>query len=93
MGNYGLQSIIARNEEITAANMDGEVVMMNIDTGNYYNLGRTGSVIWNLLEEPVSVESLIDKLTDIYQVGRTQCEEELQAFLTELSREGLVIIR
>lgn len=30
-----LQNIIQRNDEITTADMDGEIVMMSIHTGNY----------------------------------------------------------
>ena len=41
-----------RKPDIIAANMDGEVVMMDIMSGKYYNLGTTDGAIWNLLESP-----------------------------------------
>lgn len=88
-----ISDIVMRNEEIIAANMDGEIVMMNIETGNYYNLGKTGSAIWNMLEHPISVETLIRELVEKYPVSRQQCEEETLTFLTELREEGLIVIR
>jgi hypothetical protein len=86
-------SMITRKEEITASNMDGEIVMMNIETGNYYNLGKTGSVIWTLLENPITVDALIEKLLKKYHVSRQQCEDEVMAFLNEVYIEGLIMVR
>jgi len=85
-----LESVISRNTEIVTADMDGETVMMNIETGKYYNLGKMGSVIWAMLEAPLSVEALVGKLLNKYDVGRVQCEREVLAFLVETYREGLI---
>lgn len=93
MGDIMMQSILTRNRKITAAAMDEEIVMMNLDTGNYYNLGKTGSIIWNLLEQPISVELLIQQLMDNYRVTRQQCETETLSYLKELRAEGLIEIR
>jgi hypothetical protein len=87
-----MDSVIARNAEIVTADMDGETVMMSVETGKYYNLGKTGSVIWSLLGEPLSVEALVGKLLDKYDVAREQCEKEALAFLAETYREGLIKI-
>jgi len=87
------ETIITRKEEIAFADMDGEIVMMNLEKGNYYNLGKTGSVVWNMLEKPISVETLIQDLLEKYYVTRQQCEEEVLFFLNELKKEGLIIIR
>jgi len=90
MEGITLDSVIARNAEIVTADMDGETVMMSVETGKYYNLGKTGSVIWSLLGEPLSVGALVGKLLDKYDVGREQCEKEVLAFLAETYKEGLI---
>lgn len=70
--------------------MDGETVMMNIETGKYYNLGTMGSIIWGMIAVPLSVESLIGKLLEKYEVGQERCEDEVLSFLGEIYKEGLV---
>ncbi len=93
MDHIILDNIITRKDEVAAANMDGEIVMMNIETGNYYNLGKTGSIIWNMLESPISVETLIHGLMEKYNVTQQQCEVEVLSYLNELRGEGLIVIR
>ncbi|MBP7175563.1 MAG: lasso peptide biosynthesis PqqD family chaperone [Thermoclostridium sp.] len=85
-----LKAVIVRNPEIVASDMDGETVMMHIDTGKYYNLGRTGGFIWSLLEEPLEMEALIGKLMEKFQVNREQCEQDTLAFLQKVIGIGLI---
>ena len=92
MEGLNLSSIIAKNAEIVTADMDGEIVMMRIETGKYYNLGKMGSVIWAMLETPISLETLIEKLLEKFDVGCEQCEKEVLSFLCETYKEGLVTI-
>lgn len=90
MTEISLNNVIARKEEIVTAEMDGETVMMSIENGRYYNLGKMGTVIWELLEHPVSGETLILKLLERFEVTRQQCETETLAFLNKLVKEGLL---
>ena len=48
-----------RRPDVISADMDGEVVMMDIMSGKYYNLGRTGGEIWSLLEEAKTLDALL----------------------------------
>jgi len=90
MEEISLKNVIARKKEMVTADMDGETVMMSIENGKYYNLGQMGSVIWDLLEAPISAEALIMKLMEKYEVSRQQCETETLAFLNGLIKEGLL---
>lgn len=85
-----MQTILVRKAEIMAADMDGSTVMMDIQTGKYYNLGAVGGVIWELLEQPITVEALIGKLMKKYNVPAEQCEKDTMQFLQQLMSSGLV---
>ena len=93
MKDFTLQSIVARNAEIVTADMDGETVMMRVETGKYYSLGKMGSTIWAMLEEPLSVEAMIGRLMEQYAVEREQCEKEVLSFLCDTQEEGLIEIK
>jgi hypothetical protein len=90
MNEITLQTIISAKKEIVAADMDGDTVMMSIEAGKYYNLGKMGGVIWGMMAEPVSVETVVAKLLEQYEVMREQCEREVLSFLSEMNREGLL---
>lgn len=93
MGDISVHSIVSINKEIVTAEMDGETVMMSVETGKYYNLGKMGSVIWGMLGEPSAVDSIIENLLEKYQVGREQCEVEVLSFLKQTHKEGLLKLR
>jgi hypothetical protein len=93
MSEITLQSIISAKKEIVAADMDGDTVMMSIEAGKYYNLGKMGGVIWGMIAEPVAVKTVVTKLLEQYEVTREQCEIEVLSFLNEMDREGLLEIQ
>lgn len=81
---------IVREQGNIVSDMDGEKVMMNIDNGNYYNLGRIGGRIWDLVGTPISAVELVTALMSEYDVEQTVCEEQVISFLKLLSDEGLI---
>ena len=90
MDRITLEMVVARIPGQITADMDGETVMMSMGTSKYYNLGKTGSVIWGMIESPKTVESIVSSLMEQYQVPREQCEAEVIAFLDDLRRERLI---
>ena len=79
-----------QKEGNVVSDMDGEKVMLSIHNGKYYNLGEIGGVIWGLLEEPKSIEELVNCLTAEYDVCPEECESQVQSFLDMLKREELI---
>ena len=90
MTAVSLNTVVVRNPELVAADMNGETVMMSIENGKYYHLSKLGSEIWELLETPLAVHTLIDKLMEGYDVSRAQCEQETLSFLHDLMRESII---
>ena len=88
----GLDSTISPSEDLVSSDLDGEIVMMSIENGEYYGLDEIGSRIWTLLEEPKKVSELCDILLEEFEVEREQCEEEVLAFLNEMASDDLIHI-
>lgn len=85
-----LERLIVRTSQNIVSDMDGEKVMLDIESGKYYNLGKVGGAIWDLLEQPITVAQLVDQLMSQYDVERDVCEQQVLAFLKQLSAEGLI---
>ncbi|WP_353949203.1 lasso peptide biosynthesis PqqD family chaperone [Sporolactobacillus sp. Y61] len=88
-----LTDVIAQDQGIVASDMAGEKVMLSVERGKYYNLGKTGGVIWDLIQSPVSVAGVIELLTDRYSVDRETCEQDVLPFLEKLRADGLIIVK
>jgi hypothetical protein len=86
-----MQKVLVRKADIFAADMDGSTVMMNMETGMYYNLGEVGSRIWELLEQPIRVADLIEALTGEFDVSFDQCAKDTIPFLQRLLENKLIL--
>lgn len=84
-------TILSRREGLMTADMNGSAVMMDVVTGKYYNLGAVGGRIWELLEEPMTLAALVQKLTAEYDVSAKQCRTDILPFLNTLLERGLLV--
>ena len=85
-----LSSTVVRSAGVVEAEIDGEVVAMNIETGNCYGLNTVGSRVWFFLSEPVQIDSICKKLNAEYDVDAETCERQVFALLDELYAENLI---
>ena len=84
-------SVYKRKNGLLTADMNGEAVMMDIETGKYYNLGDTGGRIWQLLDISRTPEQICQVLLQEYDVNRETCMSDVEKFLEELTQRGLVV--
>ncbi|MDN3954790.1 lasso peptide biosynthesis PqqD family chaperone [Sporolactobacillus laevolacticus] len=88
-----IDSIVSQNPGNIASDMDGEKVMLSIATGNYYNIGKVGGTIWDLMAQPIELKRMIRILTGQYAVDQDQCYSDVVPFLEKLNRDGLITVR
>lgn len=69
---------------------DGEAVLLNLHTKQYYTLNETGAQIWDLFQEKRSLDEIAATLTETFDVEQEAAEHHVTAFLEDLHREGLV---
>ncbi|WP_137790999.1 lasso peptide biosynthesis PqqD family chaperone [Bacillus sp. E(2018)] len=86
-------SVIQQREGFIVSDMGGEKVMMGMDNGNYYNLGEVGGIIWDKIEQAISVDELTERLAAEYEISREECEAQVLSFLESLRNENLIIVK
>jgi hypothetical protein len=74
------------------SDMNGEKVMLSVANSKYYNLGVIGGDIWGIIKEPITIEKLVNKLLDKYDITQEECQKQVQSFLLTLKKEGLIKI-
>ena len=87
-----LSSIVSKSTELLASELDGELVMMDVESGKYYGLNGMGSVIWNMIDDPKSVSEICLQLEKEYDVEKETCEQEVMAFLNSMDKEKMLVI-
>ena len=79
-----------RNSDLIGAAIDDEMVMMSVEHGQYYGLGGVGPRVWELIEQPQTMDQLVDQILEEFEVEREVCEKDLTEFLAQMEQLGLV---
>lgn len=69
---------------------DGEAVLLNLQTKQYYTLNETGTQIWDHFKAHRNLDEIAAALTETFDVEPEAAKQHVTAFLEELHREGLV---
>ena len=70
--------------------LDGEAVVLEIESGRYFGLNETGTRMWLLLQEHGSVERVLRDLLAEYDVNEERLRRELLSFIDTLSSQRLL---
>jgi hypothetical protein len=81
-----------RNSKTISGRLHDEMVMMDMEQGKYFSLNQTATAIWELLEDPLTMEELCDRLTEEYEVDMERCLEEVKEYIDEMTKLGLIKI-
>jgi len=86
-------SIVCWSSVPVATEVNGEVVLMNLERDRCYGLGSTGSDIWRRLSLPIRVSELSTQLRQEYDSAPGEIEADVLRTLKELAAEGLIEVR
>lgn len=86
------QSTISRNQDILSSSINNETVMMDIESGQYIGLDPIATRIWQLIEQPITFDTLCNTLIDEYEVSLEQCKIDVTTFLQKSQQANLVVI-
>jgi hypothetical protein len=82
----------ARSHDVTHTVLDGEAVLLDLDSGVYYTLNRVGTAIWELLGDDRPVETIVAAIREQFDVPEEVARRDLLALLRRLRDEGLVVV-
>lgn len=81
---------LARVDGWLSSNMDTELVMMSIETGNYVSISRVGARIYEMLKTPATLDDVCARLVEEYDVQPETCRAEVETFITEMTAQGAI---
>jgi hypothetical protein len=71
--------------------IDGEAVMINLDTGSYYSTDRIGAIVWSWIDAGHSIDEILGMLTARYTGDLTAIESATRLFIRQLVVEALIV--
>lgn len=77
--------------DVLAAHLEGEAVLLNMDTKDYFRLNATAACVWKGLERGMDHGALVNELTSHFDVGPDEARDELDKLLAELEQRRLIV--
>lgn len=71
--------------------IDGEAVMINLDSGSYYSADKTGAVVWEALAQGASLRETSAFVEERFSGDPAAIEKGVAAFVENLLAEGLMV--
>lgn len=91
--NFDFSQHVQVPDGVMFHDIDGESVLLNLNTGLYFGLDDVGTRMWVLLTEAPSIQNAFDTLEAEYDVERTQLRVDLSALLAELTEKNLLVLK
>ena len=85
------QSFRVNSPKVAAETIDGEVVIVNLDSGHYYSLLSTGAYIWICAENGRDRHNIVNDVTQTYDGISNQIAISVNEFLDKLVSEELLV--
>lgn len=91
--SFSMDSIVKRKDEgLMFTPLGDELVIMHIQSGNYIGLNKTGALIWNMMEHPVRVISIVACLMESFDVLEEDCYLDTQNYLQQMLSQDIAFI-
>ena len=85
-----LRDACAPSPDVVFRELEGEAVLLNLDTGMYFGLNATGVRMWQLIEQHRTLERVLASLEREFDAPATQLQAELLAWVSQLEQHGLL---
>jgi len=87
-----LNQAVTFSDKVFAQEVDGEMVLLDMNSENYFGLNEIGTDIWQAMQEKRFLQNVYESLLEQYEVEPEVLEKDLLDFVKKLQESGLVKI-
>jgi hypothetical protein len=85
-----IEARVSIPKEVLFHDLDGEAVLLNMQSGKYFGLDSIGTRVWNLLVEHGSLSVAYQTVLEEYDVDADRLRSDLLALVDQLALNGLI---
>jgi hypothetical protein len=85
-----LKEKLVVKDTVFTQEIDDELVILDMESENYFGLDETGTAIWQAVKEKESLKEVLELLLEQYDVDKEVLKQDLFDFVKELIENGLV---
>jgi hypothetical protein len=87
-----MQTVPQPNPNVQGTTLDGETVLLDLNSGRYYTLNRVGTAIWERCTGNQSLQDIHTTLCARFEASSERIADDLLALVTHLGHEGLLTL-
>ena len=76
---------------VTHEIIDGEAVIINLDSGSYYSLVGVGAKVWDLLYQRAELNEIVTAIANTHDGDAAEIERAVKELIVQLRAEDLVM--
>jgi hypothetical protein len=89
-----LETVVQKNtQNLLISEVGDELVMMDMEKGNYINLNKIGRFIWEQIENQITIIELINLLTNRFDVQKDECTKDTLEYLQKMYDQNLLSVK
>ncbi|KEO88633.1 hypothetical protein EH31_16895 [Erythrobacter longus] len=79
------------SEDVVVREVSGELVLLDLNSGQYFGLDAVGARIWELLADGLrDLNAICDQIENEFDAPRERIEADLIALATQLQEQALI---
>ena len=79
-------------DTVFAQEVDGEMVLLDMNSENYFGLDEVGTSIWQAMQENENLQEVMSTLLEQYDVEEEVLKKDLLDFVNKLEESGLITV-
>ncbi len=79
------------NSNIIAKDLQGEMVLLNKENGDYFTLNSMGSEVYNLISDGMETGDIIDLLFERYEIEHDKLRTDILAIIDDMKKKNILI--
>lgn len=81
---------LQRKAAVVGADVADDAILLDIDTGYFFQLNATGAKIWAFVEQPQTLGALTAHMAESYKVDAETCRSDVAEFVADLIDRGVL---
>lgn len=88
--SFSFDARFAPPDHVLVREVEGELVLLNLETEQYFGMDKTSSRFWRVLSENPTIDGAYGSLLEEFEVDPQTLRTDLVSFIDDLSKRGLV---
>ena len=85
-------AIVSRKPSLIAADVADEAILLDVDSGYFFQLNKSAARIWGLVENPRPLADLCGEMGKVFAVDPAECRRDVIEFVADMRDRGLLVV-